>query len=161
MKNILLLLLCIAMLGTACNKTTTTVFEVTDQNVSTDLLSKDNIKTELTLVTNAWSDLFNENMPADLLNQLVETFFSTNDRGIIVDRALRHMLNRNDLQLPDNTEMRADLDKFCAKTYQKFYHRSPNPFEAFKLKQLIQNDNNLRPTEIYMAFLTSDEYARN
>jgi hypothetical protein len=161
MKNHLLLgCLAILLLATSCQRKTY-VFEVNDQLINTDQINKENFKAELTLLENAWTDLFNANMPGYIQSQVVTDLNSIGDKIVIVDRVLRHMLNRTEANLPANAAMRADLEGFVNNSYLKFYHRQPSPIELFKIKQLIEDDQAFRPEHLWMAILTSNEYSRN
>jgi hypothetical protein len=159
MKNIQKYFLFICLLsGIACQKDLQKVYEVNRQQVSLTTINKDNFKQELSLISLAHTDLFGSPIEGWRLTQCIEDFAATNDKEAMLDLILRGFLNQSNLPMPTDTQMRNDLEDFVKTTYQKFYHREPSPFEAFKLKQMIENDASLKPSMLYYSFLTSDEY---
>ena len=158
MKN-LALILWVCLMGFGCQKQLS-VFELTDQTVVSDQIVKQQHVTELKVLQNAYNDLFNQNMSGNTLSQVISNLQATNDRAIMVDRVLRHMLNRSELVIPSDTAMRTDIAAFVDQSYQRFYKRLPSPFERYKLNAYIAGNQAVTPREVWFAFLTSDEYAR-
>lgn len=144
---------------TACQRDTY-VFGVVEQEVRVDAINKEHYRADINLVSTCYADLFGKSMSGPELAQVEGVLAATNDRQVVVDMMIRSLLNRNGIGIPTNDNMRADVATFVEETYQRFYHRQPNPFEAWKLKDLIENNTYLRPAEVYYAFLSSDEYRR-
>jgi hypothetical protein len=156
MRNFLIFCLCITAFS--CQKDLQKVYEVNRQPVSLTTIDKDNFKQELSLISLAYTDLFSTPIEGWKLNQCIADFAATNDKEAMLDLILRGFLNQNNLPVPTDSQMRNDLEGFVKDIYNKFYHRAPSPFELFKMQQIIENDTTLKPTMLYYAFLTSDEY---
>jgi hypothetical protein len=156
MRN--LLIICVCLTALSCQKDLQKVYDINRQQVSLTTIDKDNFKQELSLISLAHTDLFATPIEGWKLNQCIADFAATNDKEAMLDLILRGFLNQNNLPLPTDTQMRNDIESFVSTTYQKFYHREPSPFEAFKLKQIIENDTALKPVMLYYSFLSSDEY---
>lgn len=153
-----LLIICVlSVLVSSCQRDII-VYGITDQEVKIDAIDKENFRQELTIIKSAYADLFGESMTGNNLEQVVSCLSSTNDRSLVVDMTIRHLLNAENLHIPTNSAMRADIPSFVNDTYNRFFHRDANPFEAWKLADMITNLAALRPDEIYYAFMTSDEY---
>lgn len=151
--------LLLSFLLVSCQRDTY-VFGVIDQEVRSDVINKDLFRADINLVSTCYADLIGKSMSGPELAQVENVLSATNDRQMLVDMMMRSLLNREETDIPTNDKMRSDLPKFVNETYQRFYHRQPNPFEAWKLQDMIENNTYLRPVEIYYAFLSSDEYKR-
>ena len=67
-------------------------------------------------------------------------------------------MNQPGVILPSNAEMRADIPKFITNTYKKFLVREPTVAELAYFKTYIENNPNVTPELVYVAFATSNEY---
>lgn len=146
------------LLAVGCQKELGKIYEVNRQQVSLTNIDKEALKAEIEFVANAHIDLFGKPIENFALNQTLSNLAASNDKQLVIDLVIRQMLNRADLPVPTDVQMRADLAGFVQKMYKQFYRREPNPFEALKLKQLIEADSGLSPVMVYYSFLTSDEY---
>lgn len=155
MKNIILALL-IAFCA-SCMKDHN-IYEVNNEQVKLDNIDKNNIKKELEFISLAHSDLFGTPIPSAELDQTITCYSSFNDKGLVEDMVIRDYLKRWQAKIPLQSEMLGDVDAFTQKTYKKFYHRNPNEYELWYMKNLIQNDTTITPSMIYYAVMTSDEY---
>jgi hypothetical protein len=151
-------IICLLFSAISCQKDMQKVYEVNRQPVSLTTIDKDNFKQELSLISLAYTDLFSTPIEGWKLSQCIADFAATNDKEAMLDLILRGFLNQSNLPVPTDTQMRNNLETFVKDTYQKFYHRDPSPFEAFKMKQIIETDVALKPIMLYYSFLTSDEY---
>jgi hypothetical protein len=73
---------------------------------------------------------------------------------------LEKFLNDPDVQatMPSDSEMRADLEAFVQATYLRFFQRLPGAYESVAIQRQIENDPELSPTDVFRAFINSNEY---
>lgn len=160
MINRLIPLSLIALLTVACARDNAPVYvhEVNEVEVSQEGVEKHNLKSDLEFLSLAYSDLTGETISDQELTALVAAYSATGDKQLVADIIVRNLLNSPLVSMPDNQDMRNNLDAFIQETYLKFYVREPSAYEAWELKQLIESDPELTAEMIYYAFLTSDEY---
>ncbi|MEL7530993.1 MAG: hypothetical protein AAFN10_06785 [Bacteroidota bacterium] len=134
------------------------LYEVNELEVNGTNLDKNNLKTDLEFLSLAYSDLFGTTIPENALNQMVNSYNSVGDKQLIADYIIRNMLEAPGASVPSDQEMRADIAAFVGDTYKKFFVREPSEYESWHFQQLIEQDSEISPEQIYYAFLTSDEY---
>lgn len=156
-KNIAFMVLTIAMLLSGCKKKEYT-YQVNDENVTKEGVTKTNLKTSTEFISIAYSDLFGTTITNDKLVSLNTEHDACGDKQLIEDLIIRNFLTDPTVQIPTKTYMDANLEAFITDTYKKFYNRSPNEMELWNLKKIIQADNGITPEMVYYSFLTSDEY---
>lgn len=142
----------------SCKKEQVVVYDVNQEKVYQNASEKKSLKTETEFISIAYSDLFGTGITYDVLEKLQGPYISFGDKGLVVDLIIRNFLASPAAKIPADNEMRADLPKFVAETYLKFFNREPDEFEQWKLEQIIRNDNNITAEIVYYAMMTSDEY---
>ena len=142
----------------ACNKDVTRIYEINQQQISLNTVDKEALKQDLEFIANVHNDLFGKPINSGMLQATLTDLASSNDKKLVTDLIIRQMLNRADLPVPTDPAMRADLNVFVKSTYKRFFHREPNPFEALKIKQMIESNAAMSPVMVWYAFLTSEEY---
>jgi hypothetical protein len=151
----------------ACKKdiTQTVVYDNIIYNVDTvpvysSNAEKDRLKTPLQYISSLYSNLYFSSIPGNALDNLVTYRQSIGDKTLINEMILNAMLQDESVQasIPTNTDMRADIDAFIDETYLRFYLRNPTEYEKYGLRNLIETDVSMTPTDIYRAFLLSNEY---
>ena len=158
--NILKYITVLIILSTliSCQSDHLYLYEVNPVEVKKDGVKKQNLKSDLEFLSLAYTDLFGQTLPDALLNRMVGAYASVGDKSLIADIIIRNLLNRPEAQIPDNTDMRADVKGFVIGTYKKFYVREPGEYERWYFENLINSNPDITPEIIYYAFLTSDEY---
>ncbi len=144
------------MIISSCKKDFT--YNVDDVNVTQPGNGKSNVKTTTEFISIAYSDLFSTTIPNDSLLNISQAYQSFGDKKLIEDRIIRHMLNRNDVQIPTNSQMRADIPSFVNQVFQKLFNRTPDAFENYFITNIINADASITPIVVYYALMTSNEY---
>jgi hypothetical protein len=147
-----------ALIFASCAKDATKIYDINKQQISLTNIDKSAQKKDLEFISNAHNDLFGTPINSQMLNATLIDLAASNDRKLVTDLIIRQLLNRADLPIPTNVSMRNDLDLFVKNTYKRFFHRDPNPFEALKMRQFIENEAATTPVMVWYSFLTSDEY---
>ena len=153
------LLLCSLILVQSCKKQEgEEIYQIEDQHVKKNYGEKDKLKSDLEYVSILYSDVFSTGITNSQLNSISNVTLSSGDKNAIYELLLQNFLNSSGVDIPSDTEMRSDIDKFISDTYLRFYGRDPNEFELYYLKNLIKNDAEITPELIYYSFGTSNEY---
>ncbi len=105
-----------------------------------------------------YTDLFSSGISSNELSELNELSLAIGDKTMVNELLLAHYLNSSSVNLPSNTQMRADIEFFVEQTYLKFYQRYPSKYESLYMVKLIEDDAELTPKDIYTAFVLSNEY---
>ena len=160
------LLLILLLATTSCKKETTTIhnpevdyiYNVNGENLYQSNADKDKEKSTEQYVSILHSNLFQDAIGQNDLIQLSEIRRAIGDKQIADELILNAFVNNNNVHIPNNATMRNDIDAFVEETYLRFFLRKPTPYESYELKTEIEQDQNLNPELIYMAFALSNEY---
>src|SRR5688500_16945770 len=157
-------ILSVAMLS-ACKKDVTqkhvydnVLYEVTPVTLYATNADKTKQKTSLQYISILFTDLFNQSISANKLNAMSEVTLAIGDKTVASDLILQKLLIEPGAQVPTDSEMRDDVAQFVADTYLRFFTRHPTPYEAYRLKQIIDEDLSMTPEMVYAAFVSSNEY---
>lgn len=151
----------------SCKKVTTQeviydniIYEIDSVPIYSNASEKDRLKTPLQYIASLYSHLYFSSIPANELDKLVLYRLSIGDKQLVNEMILNAMLKDPVVLafIPTDEEMRADIDEFIEQTYLRFFLRLPNEYEKFTLRQMIVEDIDLNPINIYRAFLLSNEY---
>ena len=105
-----------------------------------------------------YADLFGNSIPNKTLTDLNKAYISFGDKNIIIERITQNFLLHPDAQVPQDSVMRSDPEKFINEAYKKFLIRNPADAELWYIKSTIEQSNNLTARDLYFAILTSEEY---
>lgn len=144
------------MMVSSCKKEYT--YNVNDVKVEQPGKGKSNVKSTTEFISIAYSDLFTTTIPNDSLLAINQAYQSFGDKKLIEDRIIRHLLNRSDILIPTNQEMRANIPAFVTQAMQKLFNRNPDAFENYFITNIIQSDITITPVVVYYALMTSNEY---
>jgi hypothetical protein len=154
------LVLCITalLLGNGCKKEIVYTYGVDDVTVAQPGAIKPNVKSDLEVLSIAYSDLFGTTIPADKLETLALSYQSFGDKRLVMDMVILNFLNDPNVVIPTDAAMRVDVDAFVNASYRKFFVREPSAFERWFVGDQIRKDASLTPDLVYYAFMTSAEY---
>lgn len=158
MKKIIGVILLLIGVITSCKKEKTYVYEVEPVTVQQPGSEKPNVKSTQEFISIAYADLFGKTITNGELVILDRIYGSFGDRKLMEDMIIRNAINSSSVDVPTNTEMRADVVKFVTDCYKKFYNRLPSEYESWFLVNLINGDTAVTPVMVYYSFLTSNEY---
>lgn len=135
-----------------------TIYELNPQVVYQSSSEKTKQKTSEQFLSILYANLFQTAIPQDDLIELSELRRSNGDKAAIDELIINSFINDANVIIPNNTEMRADIDAFVIATYVRFYLRKPTAYEAYYLKNEIESDTDLTPRLVYTTFALSNEY---
>lgn len=158
MRFIILLMLSLAMLTSACKKESIYAYELNNVDVKNQASNKSRLKSTTEFISIAYLDLFGTSITNQNLNLLSLIYLSFGDKKVLEDMLIRNMLNSAQVNLPNNETMRNNIGLFVDNSYQKFYNRSPDALEKQFLISTIESNVNTTPEMVYYALVTSNEY---
>lgn len=142
----------------SCKKEHRYIYDVGNEVVYENNSEKNKQKSSAQFISILYSNLFQSSISLQESNQLSELRMAVGDKQVADNLIINNYVNSAGVNLPSDTDMRADIPKFVEETYIRFYLRKPTPYEAKFLKEEIENDSGLSPKLIYAAFAESNEY---
>lgn len=143
----------------SCQKENNYIYEVNQEQVSSELTSKVKLKSNEQFVSILYTNLFQQALPGNQLIDLSNCIESIGDKGLAHRVIVSNFMNRPGVVLPTNDYMRNNADAFIEETYKRFFVRLPSEAEKQWFKNFIQSRPQLTPELIYVAFALSNEYA--
>lgn len=141
-----------------CKKEEVVTYGVNDVDIAQPGANKPHVKTDLEVISIAYSDLFGTSIPSQELDVLSLAYQSFGDKRMVIDMIILNYLNSPNVQLPTDAAMRGDITAFVKDCYRKFFVRQPTAFEAWFVADLISKDAAIGPDLVYYSFMTSAEY---
>lgn len=157
MKNLLLLLLLFTITISSCKKDEV-IYGLTSTDILQPSANKDILKTPSQYLAVLHVDLFQKPISTTEQAKLNKIVRSVGDKRLIYGLIISNYLNRTDVILPSETDMRSDLKQFIKDTYVKFYVRNPTELELEYYVNYLENNPNITPELVYYAFAISDEF---
>jgi hypothetical protein len=137
-----------------CHRTTD-LGEITIANSS---IKKRQKKTHEQFIQIAYIDLFNKTIESQRLSWTKNTFDSQEDDDINYSLFIKKIIDEASTQIPSDSVMRRETNKFIEDSYLNFYGRYPNGYEKKSLVDIITNDKGMSVKKIYYVLMTSEEY---
>jgi hypothetical protein len=120
--------------------------------------NKDKEKTIEQFISILYANLFQKALSADEMVEIRRLIESIGDKEVAYEILISNYMNRSDVIIPANEDMRADLDAFLQETYKRFFIRIPSEAEKAYLKNFIESDPNVSAEMVYFSFALSEEY---
>jgi hypothetical protein len=144
--------------GIACKKEKTYVYGINDVTLKQEGANKPSVKTTTEFISIAYADIFGTTITANDLTQLSLLYSAFGDKKLMENLIIKNFLNAPGTQIPSKSQMQQNTEQFLKETYTKFLNRTPNEFELYGTKNIIQADTTISPELIYYGMLTSNEY---
>lgn len=156
--HVLIPIFCALFAIAGCKPDPDIIYQVNDVEVSRPTGAKGSQKSLTEFISIAYADVIEQNITQDVLIALSVPYSGFGDLKYIEDLIIRNLLNSPSAQLPTEAQMRADVNAFVLATYQRFFNRNPNEFEAWYLTNFINDNADITPELVYYSIMTSDEY---
>lgn len=134
------------------------IYEINPQVVYQSSSEKTKQKSAEQFLSILYANLFQTAIPQDDLIELTDLRRSNGDKAAIDELIINSFINDVNVIVPTDSEMRADVEAFVEATFVRFYLRKPTAYEAYYLKNEIENDVDLTPRLVYTSFALSNEY---
>lgn len=154
----LLLGLCLMLLTTSCGEESLYRYEVNPVDVENPAAGKDKEKTLDQYISVLYANLFQKALSANEMVEIRKIMESIGDKELAKELIIQNLLNRQDVILPTDEEMREDLDVFLDETYQRFFVRNPSEAERAWMKSFILSHPDMTPDLVFFSFALSEEY---
>ena len=156
----LISLLVITTLLFSCKKNEFPEYEVNDYDVynNSHRIQKGKRKNNLQYISILSTNLFQKPISSSMLFTTQQVIESVGDKALVNEIIISNYMNEPTVQLPKDSEMRADVEKFVIETYKRFYVRPPSEVEKTFFVNYIEANPNLTVELIYTSFAASDEY---
>jgi hypothetical protein len=134
------------------------LYEVNEETILPPNANKTKLKTDQQYIAILYANLFQTALSSDDLFEASECIQSVGDKDLVHEVLISNYMNKPDVILPTNQEMRADIDAFITETYNRFLVRNPTEAERQYFKNYINTHPNVRPELVYFSFALSNEY---
>lgn len=119
---------------------------------------KGNLKSDLQFISIAYSDLFGKQISTAELNTLISGYKAVGDKTLIIDLIVRNLLVKPGIVKVAQASMQADPEAFIALTFERFFVREPSEMETWFFANLIKENQQFLPEDIYYALMRAEEY---
>lgn len=120
--------------------------------------NKSKEKTIEQFISILYANLFQKALSADEMVEIRKLIESIGDKEVAYEILISNYMNRTDVIIPPNEDMRGDLADFLQETYKRFFVRIPSEAEKAYLKNFIESDPNVTAEMVYFSFALSEEY---
>jgi hypothetical protein len=129
-------------------------------NVDLDLIetSKTKLKTPNQFVAILYANLFQTALPVNKLVEITDLIDAIGDDQVAYEIIISNFMNMPTVQIPSNTDMRANPEHFIIETYKRFLIRRPTEAEKTYFINRINTNQNITAELVYFSFALSDEY---
>jgi len=134
------------------------LYEVNEETILPPNANKTKLKSDQQYIAILYANLFQTALSSDDLFEASECVQSIGDKDLVHEVLISNYMNKSNVILPTNEEMRADVDAFITETYNRFLVRNPTEAERQYFKNYINTNPNVRPELVYFSFALSNEY---
>ncbi len=142
--------------STGCEKDK--LYEVNEETILPPNANKTKLKSDQQYIAILYANLFQTALSSDDLFEASECVQSIGDKDLVHEVLISNYMNKSNVILPTNEEMRADIDAFITETYNRFLVRNPTEAERQYFKNYINTNPNVRPELVYFSFALCNEY---
>ena len=156
-RTVLLVFSAVLLLPASCKKEDDT-YQVNSELILPASAFKTKLKTDQQYVAILHANLFQQALSANELYDIAQCIESIGDKEVAREVVISNFMNKPGVQIPTDSVMHADIDKFIVETYERFLVREPSEAEITYLKNFILSDPNVTPELVYFSFALSNEY---
>lgn len=143
---------------TSCKKEDATRYGLNNQHIRPANAEKTKLKTPEQYVSILYANLFQTALSSDNLFEVSQCIQSVGDKDLVHEVIISNYMNDGGVELPSDSEMRADVEQFVIDTYHRFLVRVPSEAELQWFKNYINSNPNVNAEMVYFAFALSNEY---
>jgi len=119
---------------------------------------KTKLKTNQQYVAILHANLFQVALSANQVFEISQCIESIGDKEVAREVIISNFMNENEVKMPSDKEMRADVRKFIIDTFNRFLVRNPTESEITYFENYINANPNVTPELVYFSFSLSNEY---
>ena len=156
-RKYLLFFLIISFCFSAC-KENDLVYDINQLQSSSYNANKNKLKSISQYISIVYANLFQQALSSNELVEITRCIESIGDKEVAHEIILSNFMNSQDVILPSDSLMRADLDVFLEDTYKRFYVRDITEAEREFFLNFLNSNPNVSAEMVYMSFALSNEY---
>ena len=157
MKKIFFTCFVVLILISSCKKEEY-IYEVNQIQSTSYNANKDKLKSISQYISILYANLFQEALSANELVEITRCIESIGDKQVAHEIVLSNFMNKGDVEIPSDSLMRSDLNKFIEETYKRFYVRDLTEAERQFFLDFFESNPDISAEMVYMAFSLSNEY---
>ena len=151
-------LVCFLALLAACQPQDSYFYEVNPLGITDATGEKTKEKSLDQFISILHANMFQKAISASELVEVRNVMESIGDKEVAFELLVSNFMNRSDVIIPSDEEMREDIDAFLVDTYKRFFVRIPTEAEKADLHNFIETNPDITAELVYYSFAMSEEY---
>ncbi|MDC1024509.1 hypothetical protein OAR04_01135 [Flavobacteriales bacterium] len=156
-RKYLLFFFIISFCFSAC-KEDDLVYDINQLQSSSYNANKNKLKSISQYISIVYANLFQQALSSNELVEITRCIESIGDKEVAHEIVLSNFMNSDDVIIPSDSLMRADLDVFLEETYKRFFIRDITEAEREFFLNFFNSNPNVSAEMVYMSFALSNEY---
>ena len=134
------------------------VYDINQLQSSSYNANKNKQKSIGQYISIVYANLFQKALSSNELVEITRCIESIGDKQVAHEIVLSNFMNSDDVIIPSDSLMRADLDVFLEETYKRFFVRDITEAEREFFLNYLNANPNVSSEMVYMSFALSNEY---
>ena len=134
------------------------VYDINQLQSSSYNANKNKQKSIGQYISIVYANLFQKALSSNELVEITRCIESIGDKQVAHEIVLSNFMNSDDVIIPSDSLMRADLDVFLEETYKRFFVREITEAEREFFLNYLNANPNVSSEMVYMSFALSNEY---
>ena len=134
------------------------VYDINQLQSSSYNANKNKLKSISQYISIVYANLFQQALSSNELVEITRCIESIGDKEVAHEIVLSNFMNSDDVIIPSDSLMRADLDVFLEETYKRFFIRDITQAEREFFLNFFNSNPNVSAEMVYMSFALSNEY---
>lgn len=134
------------------------IYEINQINASSYNANKNKLKSPSQYISILYANLFQKALAPNELVEITRCIESVGDKELVHEVIISNFMNKDDVTIPSDSLMRADLDLFLEETYKRFFVRDITEAEREFFLNFFASRPNISAEMVYTAFSLSNEY---
>tara|TARA_B110000914_G_scaffold179814_1_gene161926 strand:+ start:1392 stop:1889 length:498 start_codon:yes stop_codon:yes gene_type:complete len=134
------------------------VYDINELHASSYNANKNKLKSIGQYISIIYANLFQKSLSSNELVEITRCIESIGDKQIANEIILSNFMNKQDVIIPSDSLMRADLDLFLEETYKRFFVRDITQAEREFFLVFLNSHPHVTCEMVYTSFALSNEY---
>ena len=156
-KNKLFFIFILFLCVSSCKKDDI-VYDINELQSSSYNANKNKLKSISQYISIVYANLFQNALSSNDLVEIKNCIESIGDKQVAHEIILSNFMNKQDVLIPSDSLMRADLDFFLEETYKRFFVRDITEAEREFFLIFLNTNPNVTCEMVYTSFALSNEY---
>tara|TARA_B110000116_G_scaffold141840_1_gene122950 strand:- start:188 stop:679 length:492 start_codon:yes stop_codon:yes gene_type:complete len=156
-KNSLIFIIVFLLTISSCKKEDI-VYDINELQSSSYNANKNKLKSIFQYISIIYANLFQKALSSNELVEITRCIESIGDKQVANEIILSNFMNKQDVIIPSDSLMRADLDFFLEETYKRFFVRDITQAEREFFLNFLNSNPHVTCEMVYTSFALSNEY---